>query len=448
MNYTQSLKYLYSFLNYEVNTAYSYPRDLNLKRMAAVMKRFGYPERKGRFLLVGGTKGKGSTACLLESILRRAGYRTGLYVSPHLREPLERISFGGKKISKRDFAGCLTAIRNKLTRHPIPDRLGEVTFFELLTSAAFLYFRKKKTQIAVLEVGMGGRLDATNRVLPLVSVMTPVSFDHQDKLGKTLAAISREKIAILKDRGVLVSAPQAPSVRRFFVQSADKKKARSYFQGRDFTATIRGAGADGSIFDFENGQDRFEDLFVSLPGLFQIDNAACAVQAVLALRQVSSLSIPEKAVRSGLAKARWPGRFQQISRKPLVLLDGAHNGASFRALRESVQTLFPGRAITMILALSKGKDWPRIVREIRGFGLKALVITESKTPRACPASVLLKRARGAAARVEISPGLKEAMQQTLNSISEKDLVLVTGSLFLVGEAQTLFEATPQPAGVV
>ncbi|MBI4550260.1 MAG: bifunctional folylpolyglutamate synthase/dihydrofolate synthase [Candidatus Omnitrophica bacterium] len=448
MDYPQSLKYLYSFLNYEVVTDYSYRRDLNLVRMAALLKMLGHPEQKLRCVLVGGTKGKGSTACLLESVLRQAGYRTGLYVSPHLREPLERISVAGKNISKREFAACLTQIRRRLAARRLPSRLGPVTFFELLTAAAFCYFFRKRVQIAVLEVGMGGRLDATNIVRPLMCVITPVSYDHQDKLGSALSAIAREKIAILKKGGTLVSGRQAPLVKRVFDRWADRQHGRIYYQGRDFGVSVRGAGEAGSIFDFRGGGEALGGIFVSLPGLFQIDNASSAIQAALLLRQKERFRISEEAIRSGLERARWPGRFETLSRHPLVLADGAHNGASFRALRESVQALYPDREIVLILALSKGKDLSRIAREIKLFRAQRLIVTEAKTPRACPSEVILKRVRGAAERVESAPELKEALQRALENGTKKGLVLVTGSLFLVGEAETLFEAAPQTAGAL
>ncbi len=176
--YLEALKYLYSFLNYEVRTDYSYPCDLNLRRMLFLMKFFGAPHRKLPFVLVAGTKGKGSTACFLSSILRSGGFKTGLYTSPHLHDPRERIMISDRKISKNNFAILMGRIEKRLSRNPLPAGLGKVTFFELLTTAAFVYFADQKADIAVLEVGLGGRLDATNIVSPAVSVITPISYDQ------------------------------------------------------------------------------------------------------------------------------------------------------------------------------------------------------------------------------------------------------------------------------
>lgn len=441
MGYREALKYLYSFLNYEVKTDYAYPRDLNLRRMLFLMKLFGGPHRKVPFVLVAGTKGKGSTACFLSSILRRGGYKTGLYTSPHLHDPRERILISDLKISKKDFAGLLSKIKKKISRYPLPAGLGKITFFELLTTAAFIYFAERKVDMAVLEVGLGGRLDATNIVTPLVSIITPISYDHQDKLGKTLAEIADEKVRIVKKKGFFVSAAQPPAVHRLFEKWAKRQGAKSFFGGKDFGCENRAASMEGSRFDFFNAGGKFDDLLIRMPGRFQVENAACAVQAASILQTNFGFKLGENVFRSGLRSAFWPGRFQIICRDPFVILDGAHNGASFQALRQSVRDLFGDKKITMIFGLAKDKDLPRILPELSRFSLKRIIVTQAKNPRAFCADDLFAIVRRQIPFAEHSPELKEALQAAFCGRTEKDVFLITGSFFLVAEAETLLKVS-------
>lgn len=443
MDYRDALKYLYSFLNYEIKTDYSYRRDLNLQRMLFLMKIFGHPHRKIPFVLVAGTKGKGATACLLSSILHRGGFKSGLYTSPHLHDPRERIVISGRKISKRDFASLFMKIKRKLILHPPPSGLGRVTFFELLTTAAFVYFAERKTDIAVLEVGLGGRLDATNIVQPAVAVITPISYDHQDKLGDTLEEIAVEKAHIVKRNSFFVSACQPSRVRKIFKKWAGRKKAKPFFLGENFKVKYGEATEKGSYFDFYAAGENMKNLFVSLPGRFQVENAACAVRAAKILESCFGFKLGERAYRLGLRHVSWPGRFQIVSRDPLVVLDGAHNGASFKALRESISELFPGKELTVIFGLSKEKDRRRIFTQLKRFSLKRLIVTQAKNPRAFPADALFSKVKKEFAFAEYAPELKQALQAAFCGRQEGDLFLITGSFFLVAEAQTLLSVTQE-----
>ncbi len=447
MGYRDALKYLYSFLNYEVKTDYSYHRDLNLQRMVFLMKLFGHPHHRIPFVLVAGTKGKGSTAYLLSSILSHGGVKAGLYTSPHLHDPRERITISGLKISKRDFAFLFEKVKRKLTLHPLPSGLGHVTFFELLTTAVFIYFAEQKTDIAVLEVGLGGRLDATNIVNPAVAVITPISYDHQDKLGYSLEKIAVEKVHIVKQNNFFVSANQTRRVRELFKKWASRKKAQPFFLGEEFSVQCREVTANGSRFDFCAAGEKLDNLFVALPGRFQIENAACAIQAARILESRFGFKLGKKAYRLGLRHASWPGRFQIVSHAPLVILDGAHNGASFKALRESVLDLFPGKKMTMIFGLSKEKDWRRILEELSRFDLNRLIVTQAKNPRAFPADELFLKVEKKFPFAEYSPELKEAMQSALCARKEDEAFLIAGSFFLVAEAETLFSVTRELAEV-
>lgn len=447
MTYEDAVRYLYSFLNYEVQTDYVYRRDLDLARMAYLTRIFGKPHERIPFILVGGTKGKGSTAFILSSLIKEAGYRAGLYTSPHLETPCERIQISGVPLAKEDFAALLEKVKTTLSARPVPGRLGPATFFEVLTAAALLYFAEHGVDLAVLEVGLGGRLDATNIVRPLVSILTPVSYDHQDKLGKTLEKIAREKIPIVKEKSLFVSGRQSPAVERIFRGWAARKRTAGFFLGREFGVERVRLREEGSTFDFRSGENFFGDLLLALPGRFQVDNAACAIETARILDSHQLITIGEEAVRAGLLNGGWPGRFQVIRKDPLVVLDGAHNGASMRALLDSVGALFPARRIRMILAVSRDKDIRRMAREIARSGVREVLVTQSKNTRACPPEILAARLGSQIPRVAKMPGLKQAIELALRTWRAGDLLLITGSLFLVGEAKTLFESSPETVQV-
>ncbi len=433
MDYRDALRYLYSFLNFEAKTDYVYREDFHLKRVRWLLRAFGNPQKKLRFVLVGGTKGKGSTACILASILSSAGYRPGLYTSPHLNDVRERIRIGGVLIPKKDFAAIFRKIRIRLTRGA-PPSFGAFTFFEVLTVAAILYFFSRKADPVILEVGLGGRLDATNAVDPLVSVLTPVSYDHMDKLGRSLLEIAGEKKAIMREKGFLICARQPASVGALLKEWACRRKVEAFFSGRDFRSRADCLTEFGSSFGVRSGKKRLRHLFLPLAGKYQIENAACAVQAaeVLALRR--GFRIGESAIRKGLLNASWDGRFQILHRYPPVIADGAHNGASMRALRESLRAIFPGRPVTVILGISNDKDLPRILRELILLRPERIFATQAGNVRAMPAPVLAGKIAARLPRVRSVFNLKEAMDDAMRNKAGRHLVLITGSLFLVGEA--------------
>ncbi|MBI4970828.1 MAG: bifunctional folylpolyglutamate synthase/dihydrofolate synthase [Candidatus Omnitrophica bacterium] len=396
MNHSQAIKYLNSFFNYERRLAHNPGYTFNLDRMRQFSKRLGNPERKFRSVLVAGTKGKGSTVAMLDSILRASGYQVGMYTSPHLIDLRERIAVGGESISKNDFAAGLTEIRKKLGRL-------KPTYFEAMTLLAFWQFARKKVDIAVVEVGLGGRLDATNVLDPLVSVITSISYDHTKELGSTLAKIAREKAGIIHYGSVVVTAPQEKEAREVIFQTAEKRKAI-------LLETV----------------DYRPQTSVSLLGDFQIENASVAVTTAHALLNFGFDKINSRTIRRGLGEVRWPGRFEIVSRKPAVILDGAHNGESIEAIVASVRKKFPRGRIIPVIGISRGKDWERM-REAIAKATDILIATESHDLRACPAREL--NAKWIAAPVS------KAIQLAKTMASPEDVILVSGSLFLVGEAK-------------
>jgi dihydrofolate synthase/folylpolyglutamate synthase len=317
------------------------------------------------------------------------------------------------------------------------------TWFEIVTAAAFLHFRAKRVDIAVLEVGLGGRLDATNVVEPEVSVITSISLDHTRTLGDTLGAIAREKAGILRDGGVAIFAPQPREARRVLQAEARRRSATTHEAGRAFTWREREIGPAGGSLDYA-GVRTLDDVRLGLAGAFQIENAAVALRAIEALAE-SGLSVPEKALRGAFAGARWPGRFEVVPGRPTILMDGAHNPYSVEVLVRSIERILPGRRIVALFAASRDKDQAGMLAALAPAASQ-LVFTEASALRAAPAAELLALSRGIAPDhpADAAPALEDALMHARSIAGPDDLLLVTGSLYLVGAVRERLLAEGMP----
>ncbi len=319
------------------------------------MAELGYPHERYPTAIVAGTNGKGSTCAMLASILQRAGYRTGLYTSPHLVRVNERIRVNGAEVSDQDFAIAFTEVAATVERLARENKLEKTpSFFEFLTAAAFLHFRKADVQLAVLEVGMGGRLDATNVTDPRVALITNVDYDHVDFLGSTLAAIAAEKAGVIKPHRAVISGVEDPEAAAVIRRRAQESEAELLEMAK--LAQITGLhGVQGRYaFDLAIDQEHFAGLSSPLLGKFQVKNTAAAVAAVWRLAQ-DGFEIPRRCILQGLGAAAWPGRLEPILRRPLVLLDGAHNPAAARALATFIREELPGRRLRVVYASMRDK---------------------------------------------------------------------------------------------
>ena len=447
MNYSSALKYLFSFINFE-RLPFEYKRQFNLKRVETLLSWFGNPHHFFSSVLVAGTKGKGSTANFLASILTANGYSTGFYSSPHLNDPRERIRINGKVISERDFAELIGQIRPVIERHRRKiAALGPITFFEVFTLAAFLYFAHKKVDLAISEIGMGGRLDASNVLTPLVSVIAPISFDHEEHLGNTLGAIAREKAAVIKRKSYVVSAEQKPEARRVIANQIRKQGATGYFYGSSFRTKREKLSLKGSAFDFQVGTKKgtglktcplFSSTFkIKLPGEFQIKNAALALAAAGILENRFGFTLKEKKVKKGLSSSFWPGRFEVIKRGARTfVLDGAHNGASMEELMKASDRAFPEKHKVVIFGCSREKNLEAILKPLLPQ-VSYLVVTKSDSPRAQEPKIILEKASklGYKKPASWAPNLKEALDLAGKLGLRNAIYLITGSLFLIGEAR-------------
>ncbi|HEU4329139.1 MAG TPA: folylpolyglutamate synthase/dihydrofolate synthase family protein [Roseiflexaceae bacterium] len=433
MNYQQALDYLYSFLDSERRLPRT-PLEFNLPRNAALLAALGDPQRQLRCVVVAGTKGKGSTAVMLEAIVRAAGLRTGLWTSPHLHSYRERIQVDRVPISQDEFAERVAALPAALDGFDTA-RYGQPTTFEVGFALALRFFAEQGVDLAVLEVGLGGRYDSANAVLPLVSVITSISYDHMAVLGNTLAEIADQKAGIIKPGVPAITVPQQPEAHAAIARVAREEDAPLFVARADLVERADAAGGLAYPAGLFSPQER-----LGLAGLFQHENARLAAGAALLLRQ-AGLELPDPAFAQGLASAQWPGRMELVPGDPPVLLDGAHNGDSAAKLRESLRAAFPGRPVVLVLGGSEGHAIEHILAELVPHAA-ALVLTRSRHPRAITdldalagrAAPLLERPDGPIT-LRCIPDPVLALAAARELAPPGALVCVTGSLFVVAEAR-------------
>ncbi len=429
MNYRESLSYLESFTNYETRDGYDYNKSFSLDRIRHLASELGNPQKKFKSIHIAGSKGKGSTSAIIYSILKEAGYRTGLYTSPHLASIRERIRINDCLISEEDSSILLGRIKN------VTDRMKDdrPTFFEVYTALSYLYFSQKKIDLGVFEVGLGGRLDATNILEPLVSVITPVSYEHTDKLGNTLALIAAEKAGIIKDNSVCVLAPQEEEALNAIVKICAEKKAKIILVGKDIKFEESEFNCSKEIFNVKGFFGEYRGLEMPLIGAHQVANAATAIGAVGAL-SLSNIKIPRDAVIRGLRLVKWPGRIEVASRKPYIILDGAQNRASARALVFAIKRAFKYDKLTLVLGVSKDKDINGILDELLPIADRVILTKAKVSERAAePAKIkeLIPRGR----EIYLTDNVGEAIEKAKELTVLGGLILITGSLFVVGEAR-------------
>jgi dihydrofolate synthase/folylpolyglutamate synthase len=417
VNYPESVRFLYSLGN-EIKTA-----KLGLDRMERLMEALDYPHRSFRAVHVAGTNGKGSTSAMIEAGLRAAGMHTGLYTSPHLVEPTERIRIGGEPVSADQFAGAFEAV------HAVAERLlagGQIdfhpTYFETVTAMAFLLFREAGVETAVIEVGLGGRLDATNVILPELTVITPVDFDHEQYLGNTIEAIAGEKAGILKTRVPAVFSRQRAEAEWVLEMRAEQLEIR-YTRSADWRLDDIEIDARGSRFSMGG-----EAIECPLAGEHQVENA---VTAAVALRELG-------VAREGIAQTVWPGRLELVARDPEIILDGAHNPAGARALAAYIHRFYAGRRVWLIYGTMRDKAVDEVAAALFPAATE-IIATAPHYSRALNPETLSRVWTDDNLRT--APDLTAALTILHEEARKEDVVFITGSLFLVGEARAMLVRT-------
>lgn len=395
-----------------------------LKAVTRLLSRFGHPQNDYPTLLIGGTNGKGSTAAMIASILQQAGYRVGLYTSPHLMDVRERIVINGKNIPSRDFACIISELRDQADM--------PVTYFEVLTAAAFIYFQRRQVDMAVMEVGLGGRLDATNVCRPLVSVITNIGLEHTAYLGKTLTAIAGEKAGIIKTSGVCLTGATQKNVLRVFADCCRKKKSALYRLGKDIRIRIREDG----LADYRGMGRQLDHLELALKGRHQGANAALAVAAVEIISG-KGFPVDNQAIYNGLKKTRWEARMEILTSRPLFVLDGAHNPSGINALIRALKQDFPRRRLVLIFAALSDKNYRTMLKKILPLA-SITILPQMVSGRAVAAKDLEQVAKDLGYRAVVAETVDQAVCQALELADDRDMICAAGSLYLAGEIKQSF----------
>jgi dihydrofolate synthase/folylpolyglutamate synthase len=408
--------------------------NFNLSRMLRILSRLGNPHKAFKSVHIAGTKGKGSTAHMVAAMLKKAGYRTGLYTSPHFLDLRERISIDDRLVTEAEFARLMARIA------PVAEKLrkDKPTFFDLMTCAAFLYFAKREVDIAVIETGLGGRLDSTNVIKPEVCGITNISYDHMAQLGTTLEAIAEEKAGIFKPGVPVISAPQPPGVKRVLRDQAAKTGCPLSFVGGELEFSYRfecsrAAGPHTRVC-MATPTTRFDHIRVPLLGEHQAYNCGVALGIVDALQQRGLEIGPQNAI-DGLAEVKVQGRLETIRELPHTIVDAAHNAASIRALMRAIGQNIGYDSMVVIFGCSLDKDVDGMLEQLQ-IGADKVIFTTTGTPRSMDPHELLTRFQEKSPKMAmVEDTLQGAYQTACNCVTREDLICITGSVYLVGHAK-------------
>lgn len=440
--YQQSLDWIYSWVDFSMKRHVDDThRFFKLDRMNKMMDLLGNPHQCFPSVHVAGTKGKGSTSSFIASAVQAAGYKVGLYTSPHLVEFQERITINGQWISKEDLVALTDELR------PLTEVVKDATTFELTTALAFLYFQQQKVDLAVLEVGLGGRLDATNVVNPLVSVITPISYDHMAVLGSTLTEISYEKGGIIKPGRPVVIAPQHEEAMTQLVKLATERKApytqvENSFSYHEVSHSLANQKIQVVRTDNPNAREpeslAREELNLNLPllGWHQMDNAVTALAALDEIKR-AGFKLNRRAVQRGFSQVVWPARFELLRRKPPVVIDSAHNGDSMQRLVETLDEYFPGKEFILIFGASTDKEIEAMLKVIIPR-VEMVVTSQSIHPRAADAEALKNLIEPHGKPVIAFQRMEEALPEALKLAGKQKGIIVTGSIFLAAAARVVW----------
>jgi len=399
--------------------------DLRLDRVAGALDLFDHPERKFPSIHIAGTNGKGSTSAMLQRILSLAGYRTALYTSPHLASFTERIKIGDEEITEEE----VVVIADEIWQRTASAAIG-LTYFEVVTVMAFIHFARRATDLAVVEVGLGGRYDATNVITPLVSLITTISKDHEAFLGTDLLSIAGEKAGIIKPAIPVACGAVNSEIQALFRRTAEARGSKAYFFGSDFSFSLKNEG----FFDYTGLKHYYSNLSVRLRGRHQMHNASVALAALDVVQD--RFPVTEEAVRTGLATVEWPGRLEVMLEKPTVVIDGAHNGEGILALVEALE-VYRGRKIKLLFAAMSDKDWRLMLKSMSGVVAEAIFTKVAMERSADPAELANAFAGKMATRSHADS--RVALRLLIDESVPDDVIVVAGSLYLIGEVRPMLQ---------
>jgi dihydrofolate synthase/folylpolyglutamate synthase len=436
--YQETLDYIYRFVDYSLTHSYPAPEFFDLDRLRAFLSLLGEPHLAFPVIHIAGTKGKGSVAAMCASVLQAAGYRVGLYTSPHMSDYAERIQLNGQPISHAELVAMVDEIR------PYLDQGTQLTTFEITTALAFLYFARQAATAVVAEVGLGGRLDATNVVQPIVTVITSLSYDHTSVLGQTLPEIAGEKAGIIKPGVPIIAAPQRDEALQVIRRVADERGAPLIQVGIDYQFktgehslqaqnfyTWMASDAQRMEAYLQSGHAAgWRPLKITIPllGAHQAENAATAYAALCTARS-RGIQVDDEAILAGFAKVYWPGRFEILQAEPPLVIDSAHNRDSARKLGVALDDYFPGRPVILVFGASRDKDISGMLEQLVPHAAQ-VILTRSYHPRAVEPEQMLDWVRNFDGTIHIVPAVEDALGLALRLVDEHTMVLATGSQFI------------------
>jgi dihydrofolate synthase/folylpolyglutamate synthase len=444
MSYCETIHYLYNLQKQGIK--------FGLNNIIRLMSALENPHRSFPSIHIAGTNGKGSTSAIIASVLRTSGLKVGLFTSPHLVSFTERIRVNDEEITEYEVVNLAEEIRGKISDLQSSDSNFTPTFFEVVTAMALLYFKRKRADIAVIEVGMGGRLDATNIIIPEVSVITSISYDHREFLGSTLEEIAHEKTGIIKEGIPVVVSSQASEVLEVIEAKAKEMNTKAYLYGEDFSSVLKREDISGIHFDYFDNSFVIHDLYLPLTGKHQMQNASVAIKAIMILlnKKISpSLRVPVSPsqeenimtlIKDGLATTRWPGRLEMIKYEPPILIDGAHNADAAVALSHALAKTFLGRykRIILVLGIMGDKDIEGIMKPLLPLGSEIILTSPNYERAASPERLAAIAASLGFPDVRIAHTVRDAieMAEGFSLIAPHDsLIVVTGSFYTIGEAK-------------
>ena len=440
--YDEAIKYLFNRTNYEQEKHLRYNVDtFNLKRMEHLLSLVGNPHTKVDTVHIAGTKGKGSTATMLARMIEANGYKVGLYTSPHVVDLHERIIVNSEMISRTAMLGLLNRIYKAVET---VSKTSAPTFFEIMTAIAFMHFADSKADIAVIETGMGGRLDSTNVIKPKVVGITNLSFDHQKQLGSTIGEIAKEKAGIFKPGVPIVTVQQDPDAMRVLKAQAAAVKAPFSVTGVDidFSHRFETSSEHGphNRVCLTTPTSKFEHLRVPLHGIHQAINCGLAL-AMLDKLKACGFDIDNDKSIAGLAKVKLPGRMEMICEDPRILIDGAHNAASIRALMYAIGQSIPYDSMIVIFGCNEDKDAKGMLQELQ-YGADKVVFTRSNSAKAKSPDELVEMYAAISGKMcQSAPAIGEALRLAKSAVDKEDLICITGSFYLIGQAKVRFKAS-------
>jgi dihydrofolate synthase/folylpolyglutamate synthase len=392
----------------------------------------GNPEKELKVVHVAGTNGKGSTTTFISSILMSQGYRVGIYTSPYIERFTERIKINDKEIEEEEIARLVTEIRSDIDRI-VEEGLEHPTEFEIITACAFKYFKEQQVDFVVLEVGLGGRFDATNVVDPVLSVITTISYDHINILGDTLGKIAFEKAGIIKKDRPVVMYPQKKEAMDVLIKQAHEMNSMIY-RVEEMKHEVLEDTVDGIVFNTE-GEDKYNELKINLLGGHQVFNALTALKSIEVLRN-EGFKIGNDAVYKGLAAAKWPGRFEIVNRDPYIVLDGGHNMQGIESIVSAVQKYFSNRKIRIVTGMLKDKDYSIMASKL-GSICDYFITVEPNSPRALTADEMGKVFNDMGKEAHAASSIRDGVIKGLDVVKKDEVLLFCGSLYMIGEVRSI-----------